>query len=110
MQRSEVTLTAASSSCRERLKHEIIHQLAVADQGHHQLCETVAPERLEQESGSALLDEVLAEVAVYVDPDLKQRGRYRLKKDCWELFDPLFLHYLPNELQVLTMPSVFPRN
>eukprot|EP00873_Tetraselmis_striata_P010026 jgi/Tetstr1/430290/TSEL_020115.t1 len=83
----------------ERLKHEIIHQLAVADQGHHQLCETVAPERLEQESGSALLDEVLAEVAVYVDPDLKQRGRYRLKKDCWELFDPLFLHYLPNELQ-----------
>jgi hypothetical protein len=84
-----------------RLKHEIIHQLAVADQGHHQLCDTVAPERLVQQCDATFFDEVLSEVAVYVDPDLKQRGRYRLKKECWQQFDPLFLHYLPNELQVM---------
>lgn len=74
----------------------MMHHLAVSNKGYNLLNEVVTHGM----RNTALFDSVLAEVAEYVDPDLKSHGHYKLRKHCWAKFDPLFLHFQGHELQV----------
>lgn len=48
---------------------------------------------------SAIVVQVLEEVADYIPYNIKSKARYRLKKEAWRLFDPHFPRYGPHELQ-----------
>ena len=43
--------------------------------------------------------QVLSEVAVYKPPDASSNGSFSLRKECWDQFDPWYLHYTRQHLR-----------
>ena len=48
---------------------------------------------------SYIVTQVLSEVAVYKPPDASSNGTYSLRPECWDQFDPWYLHYTPQRLR-----------
>ncbi|KAK9808772.1 hypothetical protein WJX72_003285 [[Myrmecia] bisecta] len=77
-----------------RLRRELVHWLAARDVGYTHL-QACVPRELANDGS---FDAVLEDVADFVNPNLQQKGKYKLKPALWAEFDPFFLHYTHRDL------------
>ncbi|CAK9232731.1 unnamed protein product [Sphagnum troendelagicum] len=79
----------------ECLRYDVVQWLCVRNQTYSQLCHALSAVPTDHHELAA----ILADVAIYHEPKISDRGHYELKAECWKEFDPLFGNYYLNELE-----------
>ena len=72
---------------RTALRREIIQRLAAGDATHSQVQAYLPQAKSDEMSNIELVEEVLAEVADFVEPQGLKQGHFKLKKDSWKHYD-----------------------
>lgn len=87
----------------QALRRKLLHQLCCHDRTYSQLSR-VSSVRISNELDShddeadnwsklnTLLQSIIADVGVYIEPKGMQQGKYKLKDELWQEFDPFELH------------------
>eukprot|EP00004_Rigifila_ramosa_P008752 TRINITY_DN2008_c0_g1_i7.p1 TRINITY_DN2008_c0_g1~~TRINITY_DN2008_c0_g1_i7.p1 ORF type:complete len:1429 (+),score=316.64 TRINITY_DN2008_c0_g1_i7:1514-5800(+) len=78
------------------LRRHIVHRLCASDLPHSAIVESL-PGRFRN---STKIDVILDSVAHFVEPSAAiQQGMYRINPDCWNEYDPFFLHFRHEDIQ-----------
>lgn len=83
----------------EVLRRKVLHHLCSADRSYSKLCTICSMEVFDElftndedderksDNFTALLNNTLAEISVYIEPKRMSQGKYRLKDEFWDEFD-----------------------
>lgn len=95
----------------EFLRRKLLHQLCSRDRTHSQLyracsyriCNELSKVPPRDDGGDnagkpdSLVESTLGAIATYVEPKGMEQGKYRLKDELWEEFDPFTPHMVPRD-------------
>ncbi|KAL3874810.1 hypothetical protein ACJMK2_037773 [Sinanodonta woodiana] len=77
----------------DRVRREVIHQLCLSAMAHSELTKAL-PEDVNNETG---LEDVVNDVAIFKKSSGLGKGRYELKPEYYEHYNPYFYHYTKQE-------------